>query len=60
MLKDMGGLDGGSTFKSAGKQEQYLNSVKTAINSETFGEQNVHTAVLDGIMQKHSTRIVRK
>jgi hypothetical protein len=33
-----GGLDGGSTFKSAGNaaKEQYLISVKTAINLRLF------------------------
>jgi hypothetical protein len=59
-----GGLDGGSTFKSAGNAQQrnsILLALKTAINLETFLEKRMYnTAVLDGIMQKHSTRIVRK
>jgi hypothetical protein len=58
-----GGLDGGSTFKSAGNTtgNSILLALKTAINLETFLEKRMYnTAVLDGIMQKHSTRIVRK
>jgi hypothetical protein len=57
-----GGLDGGSTFKSAGNatKEQYLISVKNSYKFETFLEKRMYNTVLDGIMQKHSTRIVRK
>jgi hypothetical protein len=58
-----GGLDGGSTFKSAGNAQQ-RNSILLALkNSYKFGDflekRMYNTAVLDG-MQKHSTRIVRK
>jgi hypothetical protein len=55
-----GGLDGGSTFKSAGNAQR--NSILLALkNSYKFGDfskRMYNTAVLDGIMQKHSTRIV--
>jgi hypothetical protein len=49
-----GGLDGGSTFKSAGNAQQRnsILALKTAINLETFLEKRMYnTAVLDGIMQ---------
>jgi hypothetical protein len=50
-----GGLDGGSTFKSAGNAQQ-RNSILLALkNSYKFGdfsgETMYNTAVLDGIMQ---------
>jgi hypothetical protein len=43
----------------AKKQYQSIISFKTAINLEIFLEKRMYnTAVLDGIMQNHSTRIV--
>jgi hypothetical protein len=43
------------------KRNSILLALKTAINLEIFLEKQMYnTAVLDGIMQNHSTIIVRK
>jgi hypothetical protein len=58
-----GGLDGGSTLNQQETQQRnsILLALKNSYKLETFLEKRMYnTAVLDGIMQKHSTRIVRK
>jgi hypothetical protein len=55
-----GGLDGGSTLNQQ-ETQQYLISVKKSYKFGDFsGETNVQYSRFRWIMQKHSTRIVRK